>query len=76
MRRLFFRRRFCHGNRGFRHFFLGPGGVCFSVGILRRILPIILANNLTNEPMPHFDGDILVDRAGMRLLLVYSQSRK
>jgi hypothetical protein len=36
----------------------------------------VSAHNFSNEPMPHFKGDILVDRAGMRLLLVYSKFRE
>jgi hypothetical protein len=75
-RLFFFRRRLRHGNRGFRHLFLGPGSFRFSTGILLRIVAAVSAHNFSNEPMPHFKGDILVDRAGMRLLLVYSKFRE
>jgi hypothetical protein len=77
MRRLFFLcRRLRHGNRGFRHLFLGPGSFRFRAGVRLRILAAVLAHNFTYEPMPHFNSDVLVDRAGMRLLLVYSEFRE
>jgi hypothetical protein len=75
-RLFFFRRRFRHGNRGFRHLFLGPSGIHFGVGVRLRVLATVSAHNFPNEPMPHFKSDILVDRAGMRLLLVYSKFRE
>jgi len=69
-------RRLRHGNRGFRHFFLRQGTFRLNSGVRLRILAAASTHTTTYEPMPHFNGDVLVDRAGMRLLLVYSKFRE
>lgn len=75
--RLFFLcRRLRHGNRGFRHFFLRQGTFRLNSGVRLRILAAVSTHTATYEPMPHFNGDVLVDRTGMRLLLVYSKFRE